>query len=187
MKIFNDVMLDIETLGNGSNAALVSIGAVGFDILTGELGTEFNMKIDIESSTQFGDMDASTIKWWFKQSNNAQQVFNERSFCLKTVLVEFLKWLSDNFDEKYVKVWGNGSGFDNVILANAYKATDIPIPWKHWNDRGVRTIVDLGRAIKNIDPKATMEFVGVQHDALDDAKHQAKYVSAIFQALKQEQ
>tara|TARA_B110000196_G_C20890767_1_gene541176 strand:+ start:144 stop:701 length:558 start_codon:yes stop_codon:yes gene_type:complete len=183
MKIMNDVMLDIETLGNGSNAALVSIGAVGFDLSTGELGAEFNMKIDIETSTKYGDMDASTIKWWFKQSDKAQQVFNARAFGLNTVLRKFTMWLADNFDEKYVKVWGNGSGFDNVILANAYKSTNMIIPWKHWNDRDVRTIVDLGRAIKNIDPKATMQFEGIQHDALDDAKHQAKYVSAIFQAL----
>lgn len=180
----NDVMLYIETVGNGSNAALLSIGAVGFDLSSGELGAEFSMKIDIESSTKFGDMDASTIKWWFKQSNAAQQVFNGRAFGLETVLSEFLKWLSHNFDEKYVKVWGNGSGFDNVILSNAYKATGLPVPWKHWNDRDVRTMVDMGRSIKNIDPKATMEFQGTQHDALDDAKHQAKYVSAIYQALK---
>lgn len=32
------VMLDLETMGNGPRAAIVSIGAVFFDPLTGELG-----------------------------------------------------------------------------------------------------------------------------------------------------
>jgi len=53
----------------------------------------------------------------------------------------------------------------------------------HYNDRDVRTIVDLGRALLGFDPKKDMPFTGERHNALDDAIHQAKYVSAIYQAL----
>ena len=37
----NNVMLDLETMGKGPSAAIVTIGAVFFDPMTGELGAEF--------------------------------------------------------------------------------------------------------------------------------------------------
>ncbi|ENK9589510.1 3'-5' exoribonuclease, partial [Salmonella enterica] len=46
----------------------------------------------------------------------------------------------------------------------------------------VRTMVTLGRAI-GFDPKRDMPFEGDMHNALADARHQAKYVSAIWQKL----
>ena len=40
----------------------------------------------------------------------------------------------------------------------------------------------MGKAI-SFDPKRDMPFEGTRHSALDDAIHQAKYVSAIWQKL----
>lgn len=40
-KTFGHVMLDLETMGTKSNTALTSIGAVEFNIQTGECGKEF--------------------------------------------------------------------------------------------------------------------------------------------------
>ena len=80
-------------------------------------------------------------------------------------------------------MWGNGAGFDNVIMRSAYQATNLVEPWLHWNDRDVRTIVDLGRTLLGFDPKKELPFEGVRHSALADAKHQARYVSAIYQRL----
>ncbi|MEL5347214.1 3'-5' exoribonuclease, partial [Serratia nevei] len=48
--------------------------------------------------------------------------------------------------------------------------------------RDVRTIVELGREV-DFDPKRDMPFDGQRHNALADAIHQAKYVSAIYQRL----
>lgn len=42
--------------------------------------------------------------------------------------------------------------------------------------------VELGRAI-GINPRRDIPFEGDRHNALADAKHQAKYVSAIWQRL----
>ena len=56
------------------------------------------------------------------------------------------------------------------------------MPWQWWNDRDVRTVVELGKAIA-FDPKRDMPFEGTRHNALADAIHQAKYVSAIWQKL----
>ncbi|WP_227499448.1 3'-5' exonuclease, partial [Klebsiella pneumoniae] len=54
--------------------------------------------------------------------------------------------------------------------------------WEYWNDRDVRTMVELGHAI-NYEPQKAIPFEGERHNALADAIHQARYVSAIWQRL----
>lgn len=95
-------------------------------------------------------------------------------------LSHFINRHSDN--PKYLKVWGNGATFDNVILRGAYERASQVCPWQFWNDHDVRTIVTLGRVV-GFDPKRDMPFDGVAHNALADARHQAKYVSAIWKKL----
>lgn len=46
----------------------------------------------------------------------------------------------------------------------------------------MRTMVLLGKQL-GFDPKRDMPFDGVAHNALDDARHQVKYLSAIWQQL----
>ncbi|HBA8665562.1 TPA: 3'-5' exoribonuclease, partial [Escherichia coli] len=70
----------------------------------------------------------------------------------------------------------------NVILRRSYERQEIPCPWRYHNDRDVRTIVELGKAI-DFDARTAIPFEGVPHNALDDARHQAKQVSAIWQKL----
>ncbi|EJL6536061.1 3'-5' exoribonuclease [Vibrio cholerae] len=180
------VMLDLETMGNGSNAAIVSIGAVVFSPETGELGADFEQIVSLNSSSHYGEIDGSTVSWWLTQSEEARSIFHRDTpkSSLKDALLEFNQWLFDLGDQKDIQVWGNGSGFDNVILANAYKATRIKPSFFHWNDRDVRTIVEMGRSILGIDPKSTLERQGIHHSALDDAKFQAAYVSTIWQAIQ---
>ncbi|AAW86525.1 exodeoxyribonuclease VIII [Aliivibrio fischeri ES114] len=176
-----DLMLDLETMGNGSEAAIMSIGACYFDIKTGEIGNTFHKQINLESAVESGlVIDASTVLWWMKQSEEARSKFydNDDAFGIHHVLAEFA-----SFVEPHVKVWGNGATFDNVILKNAYKqCLNMDAPWAFYNDMDVRTMVRLGREV-GFDPKKDMPFEGVKHDALADAIHQAKYVSAIYQKL----
>ncbi len=86
----NDVMLDLETIGQHSNAVIVSIGAVFFNPLTGNIGAEFYQVIDIEDAMKYGEVDGSTLKWWMKKSDEARSVFNVNdSMPLKDALLEF--------------------------------------------------------------------------------------------------
>ncbi|HIE9251547.1 TPA: 3'-5' exonuclease [Klebsiella variicola subsp. variicola] len=55
-------------------------------------------------------------------------------------------------------------------------------PWEYWNDRDVRTMVELGQAI-SFAPKTAIPFEGSRHNTLADAIHQARYVSAIWQRI----
>ncbi len=179
------VMLDLETMGNTSNAAIVSIGAVVFNPATGKLGADFEQVINLNSSAYYSDIDASTVTWWLIQSEEARAIFQRDTpkSSLKDSLLELNQWLADLGEAKDIQLWGNGSGFDNVILANAFKAVRIRPNFSHWNDRDVRTIVEMGRSILGINPKETMVREGTHHSALDDAKFQAAYVSAIWNSF----
>lgn len=180
----NHVMLDLETMGQGSNAAIVAIGAVFFEPTTGAIGASFYQQIDLEGAVKYGEMDASTVLWWLEQNEQARKEITNGEACkLSDTLYDFTDWIEQIENYKQRKVWGNGTGFDCVILANAFKSAGISTPWPHWNDRDVRTVVELGRSIKGINPKYDMPFEGTMHNALDDAIHQAKYVSAIYKAL----
>lgn len=181
----NHVMLDLETMGQGNNAAIVAIGAVFFEPTTGEIGDTFYRKIDLESAAQYGEIDPNTVLFWLKQSDEARaEITSNDTVELKHAIVDFSVWLHAKCERINNRVvWGNGSSFDNVILSNAFKAVGYEKPWAFWNDRDVRTVVELGRTLKGFDPKRDMPFTGTAHNALDDAIHQAKYVSAIYKAL----
>lgn len=177
----NHLMVDIETMGNGSNAAIMSIGACYFDPKTREIGKTFHDEVNLQSSVNVGcELDASTVIWWMRQDDEARAKFkrNGKANPLGIVIGNFMEF-AKGFN---TQVWGNGATFDNVIIKNAASNCNIPVNWKFWNDRDVRTIVELGKVI-GIDPKRDIPFEGVAHDALDDAKHQAKYLSIIWQAL----
>jgi hypothetical protein len=45
----NNLMLDLETMGNKPNAPIVAIGAVFFDPATGELGPQFYTAVNLAS------------------------------------------------------------------------------------------------------------------------------------------
>lgn len=58
--------VDIETLSTAVNAAVLSIGAVEFDPLSGKILREFYHELDL--SEQPGrHIDTNTVQWWFKQ------------------------------------------------------------------------------------------------------------------------
>lgn len=77
---------------------------------------------------------------------------------------------------KGVRVWGNGSDFDNVILRNAYAAIGSTYPWRYNDNMCYRTI-------KNLAPDVKMARQGVHHNALDDARSQALHLIAICNHL----
>lgn len=172
-----DIMLDNETLGNGSNSAIVAIGAVKFDTTTGELGEEFYQLIHPESCAKAGlVIDASTVLWWLKQSEEARAAFADESEMAP--LAQALERFTDfcGGPSNGLRIWGNGADFDNVILANAYKAVGMTPPWQFFNNRCYRTVAALRGSIKR-------NRFGTHHNALDDAKTQAQHLIEIMASL----
>ncbi|MEL8284333.1 3'-5' exoribonuclease, partial [Escherichia coli] len=179
-RMWHHMMIDLETMGKNPDAPLISIGAIFFDPQTGDMGPEFSKTIDMD--TAGGVIDRGTIKWWLKQSREAQSAIMTDEIPLDDALLQLREFIDENSGEFFVQVWGNGANFDNTILRRSYERQGIPCPWRYYNDRDVRTIVELGKAI-DFDARTAIPFEGERHNALDDARYQAKYVSVIWQKL----
>ena len=173
-----NIMLDLETMGNGSNAAIVAIGAVAFDVNLRTLGSEFYRVVDLASSMESGGVcDASTIMWWMKQEDAARAALGAPAVHIAQALSDFSSWYAGiTTGDDDGEVWGNGATSDNVWLANAYRRLSLIKPWTYKKDRCFRTV----RALY---PNAQKVEFGVAHNALDDAKAQALSLIAMLNPL----
>ncbi|HDX3837795.1 TPA: 3'-5' exoribonuclease [Escherichia coli] len=179
-RLWHHLMIDLETMGKNPDAPIASIGAVFFDPQTGEQGPEFSKIIDM--GTCGGTVDISTIEWWLQRSGEARAAILADRIPLDDALLQLREFIDENSGEFFVQVWGNGANFDNVILRRSYERQEIPCPWRYTNDRDVRTMVALG-LVMDFDARSVITFEGERHNALHDARYQAKYVSAIWQKL----
>lgn len=171
-----DIMLDLETMGSGPNAAIVAIGAVAFDLKAGTIGGSFYRLVDLTTAVQFGGvMDAATVMWWVQQGDAARMALaGDTATHIRSALAEFAHWLPKITGGAEPRIWGNGAAFDNVILASAYRnAGWVSPPWKHWNDRCYRTV-------KALHPDVKLERTGTHHIAVDDAESQARHLIAML-------
>ena len=167
----NNIMVDLETLGTGLHSAIVSIGAIRFDLE--RTFDTFSVKVDLQSCFDAGlQADGDTLRWWMQQSDDARRVFIGDCRPLEDALDAFAEWMGAD-----AIVWGNGAAFDNVVLANAYRSCDKQVPWHHFQDRCYRTI-------KNLCPDVKLERQGIHHNALDDATSQAEHLIECMKTLR---
>jgi DNA polymerase III epsilon subunit-like protein len=168
----NDVMIDLETMDNKPTSAITAIGAVWFNKDTGLLGEEFYIKVDLQSSMDFGlSISADTIAWWLQQADAPRLEMAKKGEGLDNALNIFRQKFSGT-----EAVWGNGASFDNAILNHAFSKVGFDLPWKFWNDRCYRTV-------KNMYPDIVMMREGTHHNALDDAKSQAIHLIDIYKEI----
>lgn len=165
----DEIMLDLETMGIKPGSAIISIGACTLD------GRDtFYSPIFLESCLPYGlTKDPSTESWWSKQSEEARKVLSDPDRIeIGPALMGFADWIRRVSSPGKVKVWGNGSDFDNVLLTCAYDALGFDAPWRFYNNRCFRTAKALG-------PKVDLPREGVHHNALDDALHQTRILNEI--------
>jgi len=164
------VMLDIETLGAAPGAAILSIGAVTFGL--DGIGREFYYSISLQSCEDAGlAIDAGTLDWWLQQDDGAREVLTG-GIDLDDALRNFALFSADA-DE----IWAYSPSFDCAILSHAYDATDYDVPWTYQQERDCRTLAAL-----SVWPD--IEQDGTEHDALDDARYQARQTAAALRALR---
>lgn len=170
------VVVDLETMGLESNAAIISIGAVKFDINDGII-SEFYTNVSLKSSVANGlRINPDTIMWWLDQSDGARRALLEKKGVDLTVALQmFMDWYNET--PTYKTVWGHGAGFDNVILKKAMSLTGIS-PWGYRDDRCYRTLLEL---YKNRVPKPDIEIV--EHNALEDARYEALHLIDILRYI----
>lgn len=171
----DDIMLDLETMGTGSNAAIIAIGAVAIDrSAVDNVYSKFYCVIDLASSVEHGGIvDKDTEAWWSRQSPEARRILDDPTIERLTIddaLFKFAGWLKGvGLNKNKTNMWGNGADFDNVILMNAYNRIDLDQPWGKYNNRCYRTL-------KSLRPGLKMVRIGTHHNALDDAHSQALHL-----------
>ena len=186
----NHCMIDIETMGTGPDAAIITIGACMFDP-RGEDNEESlrpNARlfgpIDFKSNAKEGRaFDADTISWWLRQSEEARAALVEGDIQpLPAVLEKFRRWVN-NTAPRPTRIWAKDPDFDVVILRNAMEAQNMMWPWNFWESRAVRTSMELAYPPGGLRGDFPQIGVGVAHNAVDDAIRQCLSIQHVHHIL----
>jgi len=185
-----DVMLDIETLGTGKDAAVVQIGAVVFEPLGGGkirngAGEVFSCMVDADDALARGaTVTMGTLRFWMNESQEARKrVFGPKNLDLSYgpsfegqafgSTYQALQWLHQwpqaalgmNWED-FGGVWANGPTFDVSIIEGHYDRFGLPTPWHFSAPRDLRTLLKLPRVGGWPEKMDTTGFV--KHHAPDD-------------------
>lgn len=167
----NDLMIDVETMGLGTDGALIAIGCVFFDERTG-LGAEFYRTVNLATAVQRGGvMDASTVMWWLGQDETARNAVRFNGYHIDEALAEFVAFFKKHGSPD-TRVWGCSPTFDCEKVNSALKRSGLPVPWKYFNERCYRTVRERNKSVP-LDERTGL------HNALDDAKFQASHLIKI--------
>jgi exodeoxyribonuclease VIII len=176
-------MIDLETWGVTPFSTIIMIGACKFDpyatLAEDIIVDRFEVAIDPSTSQGLLRADAATLMWWMHPDRNeARAIWSGKpKVSLREALDGFGDWLqSRSSDSSSLRIWGNGSDFDNVLLRQAYEVTQREAPWSFRHNRCFRTLRSM----------LTFEeghYLGTAHTALADAENQAIRANQIVRKL----
>lgn len=167
------IMIDLETLGSVPGCSIVAIGATA-STDDGFVTDTFYIVVSRSSCVAYGLRESvETLDWWSRQSEQAREVIAQAEDPAAATLPDALAALNV-FVSRHgkVEVYGNGSDFDNAILAVAADAAHVVLAWPFWANRCYRTI-------KSRMPWIRMDRQGTHHNALDDARSQARHLGRL--------
>jgi hypothetical protein len=178
-----DVMIDLETLGTSPGSVVLAIAAATTSFDRDEQRM-FAKRISVVSSLRAGlTVDQSTIGWWSTQPQAVWDAATDSSSPLELVLLSFAEFLGelrkgpdDQASGNKLRLWGDASSFDLVLLACAYRAVRLPVPWEYWDEFDYRTLRTLLDSEK---PRSK-----VHHDALQDARAQLEHLQEMLNKLR---
>lgn len=159
-----DMQIDIETLSTENNAKVISLAGVAYNRDSGEVVDECYLRFN--AALMPGHVSESTLEFWQAQD---PAVFQEALSGTEDPITSLTRFAEGVFTHRGIKPWGNGSCFDVVIVENLLKNFGIPVPWKFWDIRDLRTLLDVA----GLAPR-DFQFDGDKHNALHDARHQTK-------------
>lgn len=160
------MMIDLETLGLGADATIISGAAVVTDLDNPEwnYGTPaLNYKFYLDQGRV---IDPKTLEWHLNQPTDIIEANLKGS---RVKLIQFL--LDIALTKDITTYWSKGVDFDIAILENAYKQVGGTIPWNYRQKRCFRTVEawmpELSKELSDNPYKAN-------HTALGDALSQAR-------------
>ncbi len=164
-------MIDIEGLGTGPDAAILTIAAQSFD----PFGTGFYKdrcyyaRITLESQ-EHRNVQQDTIDWWATQPEAQAEAFMEEGRISLDQALDSLYKLAWQHD----LIWAQGPTYDINILEHAYKSYGKAQPWQFYRVRDSRTLLSLWPDR----PKPP-----VSHHALEDCRRQIELVQQCLKTL----
>ncbi len=183
-------MIDLETLSTSPKSAILTIGAVKFSRAASETppspDDSFYRKIDLSEyrDAQF-EISDECVAFWEKQSDDAKrETFKGKDrVSLKSALSDLSAFMGAR--APFTRVWSNGSVFDIIILENAFRTLNLDVPWKFWNVRDVRTMLDVsGQKLADFPfPDMPDGKKGQPHHAISDCMRQIEAVQAGFKRI----
>ena len=163
-------MIDIEGLGTGPDATILTIAAQSFDPFgTGYYDRQYYARITLESQEN-RIIQQDTIDWWATQPEAQAEAFMEEG---RIDLDQALDSLG-KLIWQHKLIFANGPTYDMNILEHAYKSYNKPLPWQFYNVRDARTVYSLWPEL----PKPPTE-----HHALHDCRRQIDMLQATFKHL----
>ena len=172
------LMVDIETYDTEVTAVILSIAAVVFNPRGFLPLDEFATTVDRHQP--FRSASIATADWWEQQDEAAREAtFGGAQLPLNMALLNFTSWVN-RLSPTCTRVWAKSPDFDCSILAHACKQQDIIWPFKFWEVRCCRTVMELAYPEGDF---PAVDVKGPLHDALVDAKKQVVEVQHSFHKL----
>jgi hypothetical protein len=162
------LMIDIEGLGTGPDAAILTIAAQSFDPFgTGYHNRYYYARITLESQENRRIQD-DTLAWWATQPLAQAEAFAEKDRVPLDQALDDLYRLAWQHDY----IWAQGPTYDVNILEHAYKSYNKTQPWQFYRIRDSRTVLSLWPD-RPVPPTS--------HHALEDTR---KQIDILQQTLK---
>ncbi len=183
MEAYPNVMIDLETLGKVPGCAILSVGAVMFDLEKDIVGPMFHQYVSFRDNVLLGlDLDPDTMRWWLGsgmvEAANATIPFSMASrLSVREVLEDLDAFVAaKSGNNKDVRAWSNGGNFDHPILSVARQRAGLGDPyWQFWNEKCYRTLKDW---YKEQVGRVEVTPAEIKHHAGHDAEYQARLLIA---------
>lgn len=166
--MITDIMVDIETLGTQPGSAILAIAAVT------KCSSFVKYLSNEDSIRQRFTMDVDTINWWLLQPPELYALITSGTAPVKGTLEAFSDWLSGFTN---YRIWGNGAGFDIVLLEAAYRKVGVKIPWNYWQ-------VMCYRTLKNLYPDLCTIKPAIPHDPYSDAAAEYQNLQVMLNEMR---
>ena len=163
-------IIDWETLSTLPTAKVIAVGLTAFDLTVESTIDELRAtteSFNIDSGSQSDrHICPDTFEWWTKQSDEAKAALLDNQLNIKEALSRIISFIENH---KIQYLVGNGSTFDNAILADLCREHGIDYPVEYWQDMVLRTM----KLLAGMNGKAKFPEGLTKHIAADDAIYEA--------------
>jgi hypothetical protein len=168
--------IDNETLGLGTNSVILQVAVVAFNPWVPSLSARLNLHINIQSQIDMGrDIDGSTLLWWMGQSDETRgiQMKGQRGALRPSVAAAKIRDFIKMHAAPNALIWGDRIvDMDNITTL--MKQSGVVCPWQYSEEREYRNLWNTFPDVEKL------EFVGIKHNAIDDAVNTAYQIINII-------